>query len=197
MKVKFVITVFLALVIGSCGDSYTPKPRGYFRIDLPQKGYRSFSGDLPFSFMYPDYAQVRHYEGLFKGEQDAENWINIDFPDFSAHIHLTYKAIRNDLGNLVEDAHTFAYKHVVKADAINQLRFSNENNHVYGVLYQIKGNAASALQFFCTDSVAHFLRGALYFDCEPNKDSLAPVVEFLEEDVNQLMESLEWAHVTK
>ena len=45
-------------------------------------------------------------------------------------------------------------------------------------MYDLKGNTASSLQFFVTDSTRNFLRGSLYFNAEPNKDSLAPVMDF-------------------
>jgi hypothetical protein len=43
-----------------------------------------------------------------------------------------------------------------------------------------------------TDSVNHFLRGALYFNVLPNADSLAPVQNYLREDVLRMLKSLEW-----
>ena len=64
---------------------------------------------------------------------------------------------------------------------------------MYGILYQIKGNAASQVQFLLTDSVKHFLRGALYFNNRPNKDSIAPVANYITEDIVRLMETAEWS----
>lgn len=188
------LTGLLVLILAfSCQSPSTPRPRGYFRIDLPQKAYQSFSEGTQFRFDYPEYADIKGYTGIFDQDPDAENWLNVDFPVFSAHIHLTYKTIRNsNLRELIDDAHTFAYKHTIKAEAINQYRFSFPERRVYGVKYEIKGNTASGLQFFCTDSVDHFLRGALYFDSEPNKDSLAPVLQFLEKDIDHLIRTLEW-----
>lgn len=192
MKCLIIVLTGIIIFLPSCKQTYTPKPRGYFRIDLPEKDYVHFDEGLAFCFDYPDYATIERYTGRFETNPDAENWLNIDFPNFSAHIHLTYKTIRNDLGKLIEDAHNFAYKHTIKADAINQIRFGHPQKSVFGVKFEIKGNTASNLQFYCTDSVNNFLRGALYFDTEPNKDSLAPVVQFLGEDLDKLIESLEW-----
>jgi gliding motility-associated lipoprotein GldD len=192
-----VIPIILLIVSLGCQRGFTPKPRGYFRIDLPQKSYSRLQTTLPFTFEVPDYSVVSSYTGVFDDDPDVASWLNLDFPDFSAHIHLTYKTVENNLKDLIDDAHTFAYKHSVKADAINQIRFSNQEASVYGVKYEIKGNTASSVQFFCTDSIKNFLRGALYFDTEPNKDSLAPVVEFLGQDLNKLMESLEWNEIKK
>ncbi|MDE5612858.1 MAG: gliding motility lipoprotein GldD, partial [Odoribacter sp.] len=56
--------------------------------------------------------------------------------------------------------------------------------------YFIEGNTASSTQFYVTDSVKHFLRGALYFKQHPDKDSLAPVIHYLRQDIVNLMETV-------
>jgi gliding motility-associated lipoprotein GldD len=67
-----------------------------------------------------------------------------------------------------------------------------KERNVIAVLFEIKGNAATPYQFFATDSTTHFLRGSLYFNVYPNKDSLAPVVDFVKKDIFRLIETLEW-----
>jgi len=89
-------------------------------------------------------------------------------------------------------ARALAYKHTLKADAITEKVFIKPEQNVYGTVYEISGNAASSLQFFLTDSTNHYLRGALYFNAEPNKDSLAPLIDFVREDIIVLIESFEW-----
>ena len=115
----------------------------------------------------------------------------LKFPKFNAEVFISYKPVNNNLDKLVEDARTMVYKHTVKADAINESRFHTPHNGS-GVYYEIGGNAASSIQFFITDSTQHYLRGALYFNAQPNKDSLAPVVSFLKDDVVQLINTLHW-----
>jgi gliding motility-associated lipoprotein GldD len=118
--------------------------------------------------------------------------VNIDFPRFDGKIHISYKQVRNNLDRYTEDSRTLAYKHSIKADAIKETLYGNDSSHVYGILYEIKGNAASSLQFFVTDSTRNFLRGSLYFNVQPNKDSLAPVISFFRDDIIRLMETVTW-----
>ena len=118
--------------------------------------------------------------------------LNIVFPAQNGKVYFSYKKIKDNLSSLIEDSRTFAYKHTIKADAIKERVFQNEEDNVYGIMYEIEGNTASAVQFFVTDSVRHFIRGSLYFDAHPNKDSLAPLVSFIKEDVLVLMESIKW-----
>ena len=179
-------------MIAACNSNHIPKPRGYFRIDTPQKEYTDIVEGYPFSFNYPVYAELNKYKATQSQSEYVSNWLNLDFPAFNAHLYITYKPVENNLGALIEDSHEFVYKHVGKADAINQTEFLSPETSVYGVLFDIKGNTASSLQFYVTDSVSGFLRGALYFDCEPNVDSLAPLISFIREDVVHLIETFSW-----
>ncbi len=82
--------------------------------------------------------------------------------------------------------------HITKADAINEQMIIDPERKIYGILYDLKGNTATAVQFFVTDSTKHFFRGSLYFFSEPNPDSLAPVNEFFREDIIHMIETLKW-----
>jgi gliding motility-associated lipoprotein GldD len=144
---------------------------------------------MPFSFEYPAYANLS-----FQLENRNEpGWFNIEIPAYRAKIYLTYKKVDNDFESLMEQTYTMNVKnHITKADAINEKVFNNYENKVYGILYDLKGNTASAVQFYVTDSINHYLRGSLYFSAEPNADSLAPVIEFFREDIIHLIETLKW-----
>lgn len=176
------------VLLAACGSDYTPKPRGYFRIDLPEKKYCSYDSLCPFAFEYPVYAVIESSDDTIKDPCS----FNLLFPAFRARFYLTYKTGNGNIQGYIEESHKFVYKHTIKADAINEKLYIDSLRRVYGVLYQIKGNAASSLQFYLTDSTEHFLRGSLYFGTVPNKDSLLPVIEFLQEDMIHLMESLQW-----
>jgi gliding motility-associated lipoprotein GldD len=188
---RILLTLFslsTLLVFTSCESEFTPKPRGYFRLDMPQKTYQRFDTLYPFSFDYPSYAQVQPYRGGIENKY----WLNIEYPQQRATLHLSYFNVQNDLNKHLEESRTLAYKHTVKADAIDEHLVAIPNNKVYGLVYDIKGNAASCLQFYVTDSSKHFLRGALYFNVPPNSDSLAPVSNFIKRDVERMIENLNW-----
>lgn len=173
----------------SCSENATPKPRGYFRIDLPTREYRLLDSIFPYSFEVPVYSRITRD---IHAPAEA-NWINIDFPRFKGRVHLSYKAVNNNLGTYTEDAHSLVVKHIPKASAIEEIRIENKAKRVFGLVYDIKGTgAASPYQFFVTDSTTHFLRGALYFDVIPNNDSLAPVIDFIKGDIQHMLETLNW-----
>lgn len=192
------IAVIIFLVAAGCGcrDITVPKPRGYFRIDLPEHDYMAFDNSLPgagsinASFEFPVYGELSFEDDEGKAEA---GWFNIRFPSYRAQIHLTYMDIRNDLEELMEQTYRLNVKnHIIKADAINEQLIIDPERKVYGILYDLKGNTATAVQFFATDSVRHYLRGSLYFSSAPNSDSLAPVIRFFREDIIHLIETLEW-----
>ncbi|HRY31410.1 MAG TPA: gliding motility lipoprotein GldD [Bacteroidales bacterium] len=172
-----------------CTSADMPKPWGYFRIDLPDKQYTGFDTTYPYCFRYPAYARI-----MPKTDSLAEPyWINIQFPSFKGTIHLSYKPVRGNLPEYLEDARAMVMKHIPKADAIGETLINRPEDKVYGMVYDIRGSdAASPIQFFLTDSLRHFIRGALYFYVKPNNDSLSPVIAFLKQDIDTLVGSFHW-----
>lgn len=192
MRIWSYITVFLLgamLLLHSCGPTPVPKPRAFFRIDLPVKEYQLFDEDYPYSFEYPSYATVSR--DLSPAAEPW--WLNIDVPRFKASIHLSYKKVDNNLGEYLDDTHKMLSKHIPKASGIREDLIANDESKVYGIIYHIRGlGVASTCQFFVTDSTRHFLRGALYFNVIPNNDSLAPVIDFMKEDIQHMVSTLTW-----
>ena len=182
------LPLLLSMLFLACGEpeATIPRPRGYFRIDFPAKAYQRYTGNCPFAFDYPLYAQVR------PSRENQPCWPNIEFLRLRARLHLSYRPVEGNLPEILEDSRTLTYKHTVRANDIREKLYSNPESRVYGTLYEVSGNAASAIQFHLTDSSRHFIRGSLYFDAAPNADSLAPVVEFLRSDINRLIESFSW-----
>ncbi|QNL51153.1 gliding motility lipoprotein GldD [Olivibacter sp. SDN3] len=184
------LVFFLVATVTACEGDYTPKPRGYFRIQFPEKGYKQYKSACNFSFNYPTYALIEPDTSA----QAKPCWMDVAFPAFNARLHLSYYPVRSNevFNELTEDARTFAFKHTVKATAIDEALISYPDKKVHGVFYTIEGNTASAMQFFLTDSSENYLRGALYFNEKPRLDSIQPVLKFLKDDLHVMIESTEW-----
>lgn len=190
------LMVFLlagAMISLGCNSNFVPKPRGYFKIDLPEKSYQTFNVEgYPYSFEFPSYATVVKDSTFFDSTPENPWWLNIDFPQFGGRIYISYKQIgTNDLSKLVNDAYNLTYKHSYKASSIDDSAMLTRNG-IRGVFFRVGGDAATANQFFLTDSTNHFLRGALYFDTTPNEDSLQPVNAFLLQDMQHLINTFRW-----
>jgi gliding motility-associated lipoprotein GldD len=194
-KIKHVFVIMLlAGGLLACNSDYTIKPRGYYRIALPKKSYRTFEAPgYPYAFEYPSYGNITKDTSFFEARPENPYWINIDFPQLNGRIHISYKDVgKSSFDSLVNDAYTLAYKqHTNVATGIKPEPFSTASG-VEGVYFSLKGNTATANQFFVTDTVRHFLRGALYFDATPNEDSLRPVNEFLKKDLQHLINTIRW-----
>jgi gliding motility-associated lipoprotein GldD len=172
----------------ACGDSYTPKPWGYSRIDLPQKGSTQFDSDCPFVFQQPNYSEV-----IFKYKNN-NCWFDLEFKDFNGKVHMSYKTLNNDLNEYTEDSRSLAYKHAQIAEAISEQVFLKDSLNVYGMVYTFQGNTATPMQFYLTDSLNHFVRGALYFNSAQN-DSITPISNFVKEDIYRIIESWKWKNL--
>lgn len=181
-------TMLILLLLFSCREKSIPRPRSYFRIEFPEKQYTYFDTICPFTFEYPAYGKIS-YDINGKVEPC---WFNLEFPQYKATIHFSYKQINGNLAVILKESNEYVYTHTIKADAITEQPWFNKEKKVYGILYDIKGNTASSVQFFLTDSTKHFLRGALYFYVQPSEDSLAPVISFFREDIVHLIESFQW-----
>lgn len=193
MKYNLYLVVFILALCVSCGDDVVPKPKAYLRLDYPKPDYYKSNIDLPFTFEINKLATKISSK---KVKATTESFgVNIEYPSLKGTIFLTYKAIEKDEKNLIDflrDAQNFTQKHTIKADAIKEKEFSNNLNKVYGMLYEVGGNAASQSQFYITDSVNHFLTGSLYFYAKPNYDSILPAAHYLQKDIQHIMETVKW-----
>jgi gliding motility-associated lipoprotein GldD len=182
--------LILLFSIVSCRNDTVPKPRGYFRIALPEHQYEKFDSTFPYRFEFPEYAAITG--DPFAPEEPY--WINVSFPEFKGKLHLSYKKVKDgNLAEYLEDSRKFVLKHIPKANSIEDSLIIDRNRRIFGLYYEIHGgNAASPVQFFVTDSSKHFVRGALYFNVRPNNDSLRPVIEFLKKDIIHMINTFRW-----
>ena len=189
--ISLIVSIICAICLASCNDesAYMPKPRGYFRIDLPEKSYSTVDTIERYRFECPTYAYTTHD----RYSPDEKNWVNIEMDEFNSSIHITHKPVEDNLGEYLEDVHTMLTKHLQKANGIRDSLIVNEEHHVYGMLIEMDGKAvATPLQFYLTDSTNNFVRGALYFNFKPDNDSLQPVIDFIREDIDHMINTFEW-----
>ena len=185
------VALAIAIIAISCDrePNYLPKPRGYFRIDLPEKTYTKVDTIERYSFECPQYAQVTPDPY----SPDEKNWVNIEMPQFKGSIHITHKPVDGNLSEYLEDVHTMVTKHLQKANGVRDSLIVNEEHNVYGLFIEMDGKGvATPMQFYLTDSTKNFVRGALYFNFKPDNDSMQPVINFIRQDIDHLINTLEW-----
>lgn len=206
-----IISTLFSFIFLSCNSTYTSKKRGYFKINFPERKYVKFEqSGFPYTFEYPVYARIIKDTTYFENNPNNPYWINIDFPMFRGKIFMSYKKIGdkstykvktsagykdstgiNSFERMVNDSYKLSFKNDIKAYSIEDSLMHTPNN-ITGIFFSLTGNVATSKQFFLSDSTKHFLRGALYFDATPNEDSLKIINDFLQQDMNHLINTLQW-----
>jgi gliding motility-associated lipoprotein GldD len=190
MTKKNYIPLILLFILGSCGSDYLPKPKGYNRIDLPEREFTTLKNEVPYSFEHSVHAKV---------EPDSFNlteksWINLNYESLGGKVHLTYLALDTDgkdIKTVVNDAINLTAKHQIKAYGIEESMMVTPKGYT-GVVAELSGEVPTQFQFFVTDSTKNFLRGALYFNTAMKNDSLAPAIEYIKVDMIHLINTLEF-----
>ncbi|MBO4281641.1 MAG: hypothetical protein J5873_00400 [Bacteroidales bacterium] len=189
-RLVFALPMLVALLLFACsGKDYTPKPRAYYRISLPEPAYQQWDTNYPYAFAYSTHAEI-----IPREDPNAEPyWINLHYPAWDATLHVSYKPVQGNLDQLVADARFFTTKQIPKAEDMIETAVHDTSRQVYGRIYEITGvHVACPYQFWLTDRKRHFFRAALYFHRVPNNDSIAPVLQFIENDMRHLVETFSW-----
>ena len=145
-NIKYLTLLSAIIFFISCDNKqYQPKPRAYFRIDLPEKQYVSLDSMRYYSFEYP--IQCLITPDFFSPEE--KDWINIEYPANKATIHISYKAVNDNLDVYLEDSYSMMSKHISRAMGIRDSLIVNHERDVYGLIYFLEGEGvASSIQFY-------------------------------------------------
>lgn len=183
MNFKFIFLIVFLIYFVGCKEEVLPKPKAMLRLEYPEMPSKKLEIDCVYEFEYSEQAQL---------EMKEDCALTLDYPEMKGSIFISYKNVEGNLSKLISDAQKFSYEHVGKADNILEQPFANDTDRVYGMYYEVKGNAASQSQFYVTDSISHFVTGSLYFYTKPNYDSILPAAVYLQKDIRHIMETMRW-----
>ena len=180
--------LLLLVLLFACGTDYLPKPKGYNRIELPEFAYRPLPDSLPYAFEYSKHARLLRDSSWIR----EPFWINLHYPTMEATIQITYKPVTDSiLREYLSDSYRLTSQHNIKAYAIEE-KIIELPSGMFASFTELEGEVPTQVQFHVSDSVNHFLRGALYFQTATKNDSLAPVINYLKNDILHLLTTLEW-----
>jgi gliding motility-associated lipoprotein GldD len=182
MKIRLIFSL-LCLSLLSCGDDKMPKPTGQLSLEYPQAKYMKFSNFCGFDFDKNELAEVK---------ATSNCGLEIHYPKMKATVYLTYKPVQSNLDKLLTDAQKLTYEHAIKANDIAEQPYINLDNKVYGMFYQVGGNAATNAQFYATDSTKNFVTASMYFYSKPNFDSILPAADYIKNDMRKIIETIKW-----
>ena len=184
---KSLLTLLVLMAFISFEEVLVPKPKAFFSLDYKKASYIESHGEFPFLFEKNKLTQI----SISKKQNNQEGFI-LHYPTLKASIFINYKKVNSNLRKHIDEAKKMTYKHRQVADEISQRKYDNNFEKVHGMFYDLTGNVASPSQFYVTDSVNHFLSGALYFETKPNYDSTLPAISYIQKDMVHLIESLKW-----
>lgn len=184
MRYKLLILGIVLVACISCSEDTLPKPKAQLRLEYPESTYQKVVGDCPYSLEINQNSNITFENNC---------WAKIHYPLVNATIHLTYRVLDNNIHSILREVERLTYEHAIKADNISPGQdFKNDFKKVYGKIVNVEGSVASNIQFHVTDSVKNILYGTLYFNVKPNYDSILPALNYIEKDIRNIMETLEW-----
>jgi len=193
---RYIVLCLMIVCSIGCGQEriQTPKPRMYPKVDYPTRTYESLTLEAcHFTFDRPAYSEVKTGIKFFGEESRHPCWFDLELPAFNGSIHFSYIPIGGEdtLDKLVADAFRIVEQHNTKAEYREELLIENENG-VHGLQFNLEGPVASPINFFLTDTIQHFVRASLYFNASVAPDSIAPILNFVAEDMKTIVETFEW-----
>jgi gliding motility-associated lipoprotein GldD len=180
-----ILPILSITLLISCKEDVLPKPKAQLRLEYQMPNYKLIDTKCPFKFETSTQSTVK---------TNNKCWVNIEYSKLKASINITYRPIEDNLKELFIEAEKLTFNHAIKADGISSIPYTNITKKVYGSIFEVTGNAASPIQFHVTDSTNHFITGSVYFNVQPNYDSIKPAINYLQKDIIKLIESLEWKY---
>ena len=184
-KVKYLILVLLIL---SCREqALMPKPDGYFRIEFNKPNYNKFKKTDSKITFYLNKNETTEIDS-------TNNVLKVSYLRLNMDLILNFNSLSkaDNIKRNLDDFYNIVQTHAKKSNTLSIKDYENEQHKVYGRLYEFKGNVATPLQFFLTDSTTNFVRGHLQPKSKIVYDSIYPSIQYIKNDVLVLFESLQW-----
>ena len=185
---KIIISLFFfTLIIFSCDKPNLPKQNGFLRIEFKEPYYSIYEEtDTSFNFYYNSNSTDL--------EQIGNNQFLFEYSDLNLSLNLSFYNIKSsqDLGRKARDFSLILDTHTKKSNGVVLREYDNDNRRVFGKLYEIKGDVASPIQFYLTDSLSSFISGSVNLKFKSNYDSIFPSIQYVKNDILVLFESINW-----
>lgn len=187
---KFIIPLLALILIGCSEETLIPKPPTYLRLELPDHKYDKYTDSCQYSF---DLASIYKVEKAPAGpDSDCHKRINLGA--LNGTLYFRYWDMTESLSFYVNNANDEIDRHKGKARNVEDNRIIRKNAKVYGTLFHLEGDVATPFQFYLTDSTDRFVYGEVLFNSSPNYDSLKPTLDYLRQDLDQLLETFQWGN---
>lgn len=185
--VYFILLVIVGCFFTACSEKhFVPKPPTYLEIQFPERTYAKYIDTCGYSYSKPSYFKVKNADERNSCNRD------IQFEGLNGVLLLSRIDMDTSLATYINYAIDKVGRHKIKATAILDSNIIREDDNVYGTFFELQGNVASPFQFYLTDSNKYFVSGVVYFNAEPNYDSIKPVLDYVKTDLLKFMTSIKW-----
>ena len=185
-KILFLFGLFLFQF--SCDESnYLPREKGFLRLEFEKPTYNSFSDESSaLNFIYND-----AYSSF---EIVSDEKIVLRYKDIKISIVLSDVKLENisSFEESIQNFYMFLEPHRKKSNQISIKEFTSADNKRFAKVIEMRGQVASPLQFYVTDSINHFLFGSMNIMEKSDYDSIYPSVMYVKNDIFSIIESVNW-----
>ena len=184
MKI-FKFIYFFGLVF-SCENNFNlPKPDAYLRIEFNEPKYLNYE-DLN--------SQIDFYYNSSSSSinQISSKSINLNYENLGMSLDLSFNKLssENEVINYITDFNLLLDTHTKRSNGFLVKEFENVEYSTFGKIYEFKGDVASPIQFFITDSLNNFIQGAVNKEISSKYDSIYPSIQYIKNDILVLFESI-------
>lgn len=178
--------IFLALIVFSCNNNVNlPKQKAYFAPEFEIPTYKKISLDCNYSFNINSQASINNIKNC--------NY-EIYYKNLNAKIFINQIVLSKSIEKLLNTFNQKINENSRLSDQIIQSNYVNIDKKIYSKLYSFVGNSPSNIQFYVTNQTDKFLTGSLFFETEPNYDSLFPYIDYIRNDIKKMVDSFRWIY---
>lgn len=178
--------IFLALIVFSCNNNINlPKQKAYFAPEFEIPNYKKISLDCNYSFNINSQASINNIKNC--------NY-EIYYKNLNAKIFINQIVLSNSIEKVLNTFNQKINENSRLSDQIIQSNYVNIDKKIYSKLYSFVGNSPSNIQFYVTNQTDKFLTGSLFFETEPNYDSLFPYIDYIRNDIKKMVDSFRWIY---
>ena len=184
MKI-FKFIYFFGLVF-SCENNFNlPKPDAYLRIEFNEPKYLNYEDvNSQIDFYYNSSSSSIN--------QISSKSINLNYENLGMSLDLSFNKLssENEVINYITDFNLLLDTHTKRSNGFLVKEFENVEYSTFGKIYEFKGDVASPIQFFITDSLNNFIQGAVNKEISSKYDSIYPSIQYIKNDILVFFESI-------
>tara|TARA_B100000900_G_scaffold181937_1_gene154342 strand:- start:3691 stop:4290 length:600 start_codon:yes stop_codon:yes gene_type:complete len=193
-KIFFSIIIVFT-ILQSCNDSGSvltndsnlPKQKGFLRIDFEEPSYSLLNDkEIPFEFYYNSTSVIVN--------QISSKTLKLNYEKLGMSLDLSINKLydNGEFLSYLSDFNLLLDSHTKKSNGFFLKEYENINYSTYGKIYEFRGNVASPIQFYITDSTSNFISGSINLKFKSNYDSIFPSIQYIKDDILFLFQSINW-----